>query len=133
MKLEISNNESVLEEVLNEFSIKTEAMSRFVSNTQANCIEDFKMNQETDYVQFEEQMRASIAQKYNEAREKLKNLVLQKIADHDKHRKDRLVEREVQTVQTEYSEREKNEAKIKLLGAACQKLKNELESEKALS
>jgi hypothetical protein len=37
---------------LNEFSLKTEAMSRFVSNTQANCIEDFKMSQESDYLQF---------------------------------------------------------------------------------
>jgi hypothetical protein len=78
-------------------------------------------------------MRASITQKYNEAREKLKNLVLQKIVDHDKHKRDRLVHREVQTSAQEYSDREKNEMRIKQLSAACQKLKNELESEKALS
>lgn len=83
-------------------------MSRFVCNTQANFIEDFKMNQQIDYVSFEEQMKASIAQKYNEAREKLKTLVFLKLADHDKHRKDKLVQKEVQTNFQDYSDRQKN-------------------------
>ncbi len=66
------------------------------------------MNQEVDYVLFEEQMRASIAQKYNQAREKLKTLVFLKLADHDKNKKDKLVQKEVQTTFQDYSDREKN-------------------------
>lgn len=80
-------------------------MSRFVSNTQASCIEDFKINQEADYVQFEEQMRAVITQKYNEAREKIKGIVMQKINDYEKHRKDKLLHKEVQTLPMDYSDR----------------------------
>lgn len=53
-------------------------------------------------------MKASIAQKYNEARDKLKTLVFLKLADHDKHRKDKLVQKEVQTNFQDYSDREKN-------------------------
>lgn len=44
--------------------MKTEAIARFVTNTQASCIEDFKINQESDFVQFEDQMRLLIAEKY---------------------------------------------------------------------
>lgn len=38
MKLEISDNGNVLEEILNEFNLKTESISRFVANTQAMCM-----------------------------------------------------------------------------------------------
>lgn len=38
MKMEISNNGNVLEEILNEFNLKTESISRFVANSQTLCI-----------------------------------------------------------------------------------------------
>ena len=34
MKLESSNKDNVLEEVLNEFNLKTEAIARFVNHSQ---------------------------------------------------------------------------------------------------
>ena len=133
MKLQISNNETVLEEVLNEFSMKTEAIARFVTNTQASCIEDFKINQESDFVQFEDQMRLLIAEKYGQAREKMKELVSQKLTDYDRARRERLTDKQVQTVSQDYPSIDKNEIKLKQLNAAYQKLKNELESEKSLN
>ena len=53
-------------------------------------------------------MRATITQKYNEARDKLKALVNQRITDYEKHRREKLIDREVQTLAQDYSEKEKN-------------------------
>ena len=52
LKTEISNNETVLEEILNEFSVKTEAIARFLTTTQVNCFEDFQLTREQEYHSF---------------------------------------------------------------------------------
>jgi hypothetical protein len=49
-----------------------------------------------------------------------------RIADHDKKKKEKLIDREMQTSPQDYSEKEKNESRIRQLATACQKLNNEL-------
>lgn len=97
MKLEFSNNGNVLEEVLNEFNLKTEAIARFVNNSQIMGIEDYKMAAEIDYEHFEQDMKLRIAEKFKKARQKLKELVASKLENYDQLRLSKLTDRAVQT------------------------------------
>jgi hypothetical protein len=99
-------------------------MARFVSNTQASCIEDFRMNHDSDYSHFEEQMKEIIAAKYEEARGKMRELLKGRIAEFEKTKREGMVNREVQTIMVEPVEKDKGEARIKQMNSAIMKLKN---------
>ena len=79
MKLQFSNKDYVIEEILNEFNLKTEAIARFVNHSQIMGLEDYKMSGSMNYEVFQEEMKAKITEKYNQAKEKLKQLVANKL------------------------------------------------------
>lgn len=60
MKLEFSNGGNVLEEVLNQFNMKTEAIARFVNNSKIVNLQDFKMSTDITYENFEKEMKMKI-------------------------------------------------------------------------
>ena len=68
MKMEFSNKDNVLEEILNEFNLKTEAIARFVNHSQIVSLEDFKMSSGANYDIIEAEIKAKIAEKYEEAK-----------------------------------------------------------------